>query len=367
MRVLAVAKYLRNIGVDTLVLYPLTKDKEYEHYLAEARIRFIREELPPLRAASYVRENIRFLLKLWPASKQVMSVIKREHINIVHANGITNIQPVIAGVCMNIPVIWHWNDTLTPKWFGRLIRPLIRMKNVHLVIAAKAIQDKYDLLSLKSQVPVLPAPVNTFGKVNEYSWNVRKSLGLRQGALLIGFVGQLVKAKGCDDFVKVIGALLNEGYDVHGLMLGGALPSQKKYALDLRAFISEKGLVERIHLLGFRGDVQEILAQVDTFLFPSYSEACPIAVLEAMSVGVPIVSTRVGDVPYMTEGIDIALTEPGDIEALTAGVKRMLDASSEERSHCKEQMLKRVRSTYSLEKVAEMHEEIYSKSVCDGF
>jgi len=64
----------------------------------------------------------------------------------------------------------------------------------------------------------------------------------------------------------------------------------------LRAQAAALGVADRLHLLGLRADVANVLAGADVFVLPSLSEGLPIALLEAMFTGCPIVASDVGDV-----------------------------------------------------------------------
>ncbi|MBK7947565.1 MAG: glycosyltransferase [Deltaproteobacteria bacterium] len=63
---------------------------------------------------------------------------------------------------------------------------------------------------------------------------------------------------------------------------------------NLRRLAAELGIGSRVHLLGLRNDVDRLLEAADVFVQPSRSEGLPLAVLEAMAAGLPVVATRVG-------------------------------------------------------------------------
>jgi glycosyltransferase involved in cell wall biosynthesis len=82
----------------------------------------------------------------------------------------------------------------------------------------------------------------------------------------------------------------------------------------------------QVSFLGHRGDVPAILQHSDVFAFPSFMEASPNAVIEAMAAGLPIVATRVGGIPELIEdGRNGLLVPPGDDRALAAGLLRLIE------------------------------------------
>lgn len=72
-------------------------------------------------------------------------------------------------------------------------------------------------------------------------------------------------------------------------------------AESLKALIREKGLENRVYLPGYINDVKQVLAAADCFVFPSYQEGLPVAVMEAMAAGLPIVASRIRGVTDLIE------------------------------------------------------------------
>jgi glycosyltransferase involved in cell wall biosynthesis len=78
-----------------------------------------------------------------------------------------------------------------------------------------------------------------------------------------------------------------------------------------------------VTFLGFQRDVPAFLRTIDLFCLPSRREALPLALLEAMSAGLPCVSTAVGDIAEAA-GDDVLLVEPENVAALTDALDRLL-------------------------------------------
>ena len=105
----------------------------------------------------------------------------------------------------------------------------------------------------------------------------------------------------------------------HLLLVGvGAL----REALGAR--VRELGLGDSVRFFGFRTDLAEVLAAADVFVLPSDREGNPLAVLEAMAAGIPVIATAVGGVPELFEsGLSGLLVPPGDTTALSAALERI--------------------------------------------
>jgi glycosyltransferase involved in cell wall biosynthesis len=92
---------------------------------------------------------------------------------------------------------------------------------------------------------------------------------------------------------------------------------------DLRASLEGR---DRVHLLGLRSDIPDILAAADIFALASSWEGLPLALIEAMAAGLPVVATSVGSVGEVVEhGRTGLLVPPGDTPALTASLRALVN------------------------------------------
>ena len=94
---------------------------------------------------------------------------------------------------------------------------------------------------------------------------------------------------------------------------------------NLRALSIELGIESRVHLLGLRSDIDRVLTAADLFVQPSLSEGLPLAILEAMAAGLPIVATRVGGMAEaVVDGETGTLVAPAQPEQLAQVLGSML-------------------------------------------
>jgi glycosyltransferase involved in cell wall biosynthesis len=114
-------------------------------------------------------------------------------------------------------------------------------------------------------------------------------------------------------------------------------------------------------LLGERDDVAERLAQADVFVLSSRSEGLPLAILEAMAAGLPVVATAVGGIPELVaDGETGLLVPPGDADAL-AGALRRLVADPGLRRRLGEAARARVEERFSLTAMRRAHLALYER------
>lgn len=136
-------------------------------------------------------------------------------------------------------------------------------------------------------------------------WQTRQQLRQRlaggtDGPLLLA-VGRLTAQKGYPDLLAAF-ARVRQQEPAAVLLIAGA--GDARPALETR--LAELGLEGNVRLLGLRDDVPALLSAADLFVSASHWEGMPVAVLEAMGAGLPVVATNVGDVSQVvTEGTGI--------------------------------------------------------------
>ena len=152
----------------------------------------------------------------------------------------------------------------------------------------------------------------------------RRELGLTDRDQLALAVGNLYPVKGHVHLVGALGRLADRFPRLHVAIAGRG---DQESALRERAVAV--GVSDRLHLVGLRSDVGDLLAGADVYVMPSLSEGLPIALLEAMVAARPIVASAVGDIPAaLAEGNAGILTDPGDSASLAEGLAAVLGDSA---------------------------------------
>jgi len=136
---------------------------------------------------------------------------------------------------------------------------------------------------------------------------VRSALGIPADALVIGIAATLRSWKGHDYLLEAFTGLAGKFPSAHLLIVGDGPRRQ-----HLMERIAATGLAEKIHLIGHREDIPDVLAAMDLFALPSYAnEGVPQAIMQAMAMELPVVSTTVGSIDEAVEdGITGYLIEP---------------------------------------------------------
>jgi len=144
----------------------------------------------------------------------------------------------------------------------------------------------------------------------------RDRLGLSRTATVVGIVGRLDERKGHRYFLEALASLTGRLPALQGLVVG---EGREKPAIETRR--AALGLDDRVRLVGYWPNVAEALAAVDVFVLPSLMEGHPLAILEAMAAGKPVVATRVGgNSEAVEDGVTGLLVPPRDPEALASAI-----------------------------------------------
>lgn len=158
-------------------------------------------------------------------------------------------------------------------------------------------QTYYQALGLgvdADRICFIPNGVDThsFQPLDERPSALRTEFGIPLDAPLVGLVGRLSWEKGPDLFVRVATIAHRAAPDAHFVLIGDG-PMRE----DLKQRIEEERLQAHVHLAGLRHEMPRLYAELDLLCSTSRSEAMPLALMEGMACGVPIVATRVGGVP----------------------------------------------------------------------
>jgi glycosyltransferase involved in cell wall biosynthesis len=137
---------------------------------------------------------------------------------------------------------------------------------------------------------------------------------------LLGVVAQLSPWKGQDTAIEALQIMLEQGLDAHLLLIGSPKFAQRStrldnttYVRDLRRLIGQRGLGDRVTLMGERDDIPELMRALDVLLLPSHEEPFGRALLEALALEVPVVATSVGGPPELVrDGREGRLAPPRD-------------------------------------------------------
>lgn len=213
-----------------------------------------------------------------------------------------------------------------------------------------------------SRLRLIPGGVD-LGRFSKATALSRASLRVPESARLLMWVGRLDPIKGLDELVDAV-ALLRDP-SVHLVLVG-----EGEYESAIRRRINASGLSGHIRFAGRRDDVPNLLAAADVFVFPSRTEGMPNALLEAMAVGLPIVTTDVpGCRDLIVDGRTGLLAPPGRPDELADRIRRLLSDSGLAGALSRAARLSAEKHAWEacVQRYAALYRAVAGKSPCAGF
>jgi glycosyltransferase involved in cell wall biosynthesis len=191
---------------------------------------------------------------------------------------------------------------------------------------------------------------------------IRRELGARADEVLLLAVGNLYPIKGHLILFEALAQLDAAGVQAWRVAIAG----RGREKPEFQRVVRELGIADRVHLLGHRDDVPDLLAAADVFAMPSLVEGFPLALLEAMYAGKPIVASAVGGIPEAIKaGEQGLLTPPGDPAALAEALGRLVkDPGLRERLGIAAR--RRAEEAFTIERMADCYERLYAGGTRDN-
>ena len=173
--------------------------------------------------------------------------------------------------------------------------------------------------------------------------------------LVLGTVARLSEPKDHANLLRAFSLVLEKEPNVRLMLVGdGELRS------TIEKMICELHLEENVDMLGRRSDIPELLAAMDIFVLPSKREGFPIAILEAMACGKPVVATDVGGVgEIISSGVDGVIVPPEDSTSLAGALLQLIE-EEEYRKDLGEKALRKVMSRFSEEMMMKKYVSLFT-------
>lgn len=288
--------------------------------------------------------------------RELRTLARTRGVAAIHAHEFAmNVQGALLAKWLCIPSVGtvHGKGYYADKWVRRLTyRAASRLTS--LVAVSEDIRSNLiTLVGVKPQrVTVIPNGVDTerFRFDAEKRSLIRSSLGVRDDQLLLGTVGSYYPVKGHRFLVDAVGKLTPLFPELQLVMAG-----QGPLAEALRKQADERGLGERVRVIGYVEDTAGFLSALDIFIMPSLSEGQPLALLEAAANGRCIVATDVGGIPeIIANGVSGIIVSAGDADALADAVA-LLAADPDRRRGLAAGALAAVQGGWSIRRTADRY------------
>ena len=326
--------------------------------------RFVR--LPDLGPAIDARRDLR-------AGRALLRMVREFRPHVVHTHTAkAGALGRIAAVLGRVPVVVHtyhghvlegYFSPVKTKIFLGVERTLARV--THQLVAVSD-QVRRDLLALgigrpdRFSVVPLGFDLAPFATADRVRGRLRQELGVAAGVPLVGIVARLVPIKAHEVFVAAAARVAARWPDARFVVVGDG---ECREAIAAR--IADADLEARTHLLGWRGDLPEIYADLDVVALSSRNEGSPVALIEAMASGRAVAATRAGGVPdVVVHGETGCLVAVDDDQALAAAIDGLL-ADPERRARLGAAGRARVLTTYGADRLLADVDRLYTRLIAE--
>ena len=296
--------------------------------------------------------------------KQLLELVRINQYNFIHTH--TPIASAIIRIVAHrthTKVIYtahgfHFYDGASWKnWliFYPIEKFLSRWTDVLITINEEDYKRAVEKLHAKEVVYVPGVGVDTkkFGNCNIDKKEKRAEFGIPDDAFVLISVGELQKRKNQKVIIEALNILKNP--DIYYIVVGQGI-----LKAEYTQLITKYRLEQNVRLLGFRTDVAELLNMADICVFPSYSEGLPVALMEAMAVGLPIVCSKIrGNVDLVKDNQGGFLCNPDDIGEFAEMIDKVIENGCDQMGRVNKENIRK----FDVESINECMKEIYFRIV----
>lgn len=252
----------------------------------------------------------------------------------------------------------NWVYYLPERWLARYTDCLITMNEED--------YERARMFPVRGRAEKIPGVGIELGEGEETNENrveirhrVRAELGLSESDFVMVSVGELTVRK---NHIQILRMLCECSDSAMKYVLCGSGPLED----ELRAFVTEHQLENRVIFTGYCQNIDEMLAASDCFVFPSFQEGLPMAVMEAMRAGLPVVANEIrGNVDLIENGKGGMLLKNGTVTEYREAVAGMKEALGRSRE-MGEWNRKRIRA-FSVSQVIQKMTKIYESMSRERF
>jgi len=294
--------------------------------------------------------------------RKIQAVIEKENIDIVHCHlyHAAFYGRLAAKRCKKPSVVTIHNVYSNPKLHRRLINHWLSRHTAALVAVSGAVAQhvvRYDRVE-PLRLNVVPNGIDVATAKSQLTkTQARAMLNIPANAMALVTIGRLEKQKGHLLLLKALRLLRDHSGDCPHLLLVGDGSERG----NLLTACESLALGDRVHLLGTRRDIADILRAADIFVLPSFWEGLPLSMLEAMAAGLPVIATKVGGIgEVLGENEFGVLLPPDDVPALATAITDLVE-NHEKRVDLAKKGISRVNEKYSVGGMLKVLESIYAK------
>ena len=321
---------LQEVGIDLTVAITDEDGNALERF-RNSDVKVVPLPLGRLRANVNPSWAIRYARDVRSEIVGLQELMRSLNIDVVIVSGLVNPHGAVAASRCGIPVVWQIIDSRTPSVLTPAFMSLARRyASCFMFWGKELILNHVGQRSLRQPLHVFGPPVNVgrFTNSRKQGMDLRRSIGIGSHDPVIGTLANVNPQKGIEHFGKAAVRIFEQHPDSWFLVVGAIYPHFESYAACVRSDMEEGGIPgDRIVFAGEVQDISSWLGMFDVKLVTSVprSEGIPTAAVEAMTAGVPVVTTDVGSVrDAVIDGETGRVVSPGDARAIAEAACEIL-------------------------------------------
>ncbi len=373
MRILHIITSLHTGGAELMLkrlIESFQNDDNYQHYVISlTTIGSVGKELQKLGVDVYAFE-LNYSLNLPLQLIRLIKKISSLHPDIVqtwmyHADLLGGLAAYLTGyrrIIWGIRVTDIHSSSIITLWIRKLCALLSTLIPCKIIcVAETALQSHIEKGYDADRMIVIQNGLNFsyLASSPDQRKILRLQCGFSNNTLVIGCLGRFDPIKDHHNFVSAARIITEQYPNVYFLMVGRDLTPDNTI---LKKWIYKTGHNDRFVLLGQRNDVAVCLSAMDIFCLPSCIEGFPNALSEAMAMGLPCISTDVGDAGIMLGGTGVIVPKKNS-KALADALLQVIALSNEQRNQMGRYAKERVMSEYSIENARARFESVYQEVI----
>lgn len=294
------------------------------------------------------------------AVRRLLKLLQAERPDVLHCYLFhSNILGRIAGSLARVPVVVSSERSIDHHSRSGIILNRLTSSLVTAVETNSEAGKEFVIRKLKfdpNDVFVIHGGVEETNHSETERGRIRRSLGLTERSLVVGYIGRLHQAKGVSFLVEAFASVIVTHPDANMVIAG-----EGEERNQLQQLAKNMGLQSRILFLGHRSDVKAIMSGLDVLALPSLRESLPRVLLEGMMMSKPVVATRVGGVSEaVVDGLTGLLVSPGKQKPLADAISKIL-SDKKTASEMGREASMRARELFTLDKAASRYSCFYNQ------
>ncbi|MBT4918053.1 MAG: glycosyltransferase family 4 protein [Flavobacteriaceae bacterium] len=254
-------------------------------------------------------------LKIKKAKNHIANYIDKQRIDLLYTSTSVIISGGLAAKKSGIPSISHIHEIPTGNKLYEIFSGLfVRIFSKKVIVVSNSVAKHWNPYLKRNQLtrvyngiifPFTNASFNTKSKTVQN--------------ITVTSIARLIPYKGHKYFIEVAKELIKLNDQYQFLIVGDTFSGYESYEEELKILVSENDLHQNIHFLGYRSDVQAILAKTDLFFHPSIApDPLPTVLFEAIKMKVPLVATKLGGAVEILDNGNCGLLVPHNNEIIAA-------------------------------------------------